>query len=177
MIFELLFFFVIIVLCSAAYAGLRAAPWVPSKKNDIERVIQLAQIQPGQKFYDLGCGDGRILTAAAKKQALSYGIELSLLPYLAAKIRKQFQQERARITVLYKDFWHTNLSNADIVYFFLTPQIIPKLKQKFEKELQSRTTVISHVWPIDGWKPTKIDKRKDHPDIYYYHYQSNNNSN
>ena len=67
-----------------------------------------------------------------------------------------------------KNFWKVDLSEMDIIFFFLMPSIIPKLKEKFEKELKPNTKIIVYVWGIKGWEPKKIDKEEKRPKIYLY---------
>jgi len=61
-----------------------------------------------------------------------------------------------------------DLSDADIVYFFLMQSIYPKLKAKLEKELKPDTKVIVYAWPIQGWTPIKIDQTPNSLPIYSY---------
>ncbi|MEK7653380.1 MAG: hypothetical protein AAB358_02795 [Patescibacteria group bacterium] len=45
-----------------------------------------AEIKPGEKIYDLGCGKASLLIKAAKKYgAISVGYEISLWPYFWAR--------------------------------------------------------------------------------------------
>ena len=61
-----------------------------------------------------------------------------------------------------------DLSDADVVYFFLIPRVYPELKQKLEKELKPGTKVIAYVWPIEGWQASKIDRVAGQPNMYLY---------
>ena len=76
-------------LITAAIAGVKGAPWVPTKRGLIEGLQKELPIKPGMHVYDLGCGDGRVLTALneAQPNATFHGDEISLLPYLVAKLR------------------------------------------------------------------------------------------
>lgn len=167
----MLSFIVILVICailfSAGYAGWSAAPWTPTFKDDVDRFLTLAAIKPGQKVYDLGCGDGRILSAAAQRGARAEGFEISLLPYCISWIRSRFQ-EGNKFKVSLKDFWLQDLSDADIVYCFLMPKVSAKLKLKFEKELITGTKIITYVWPIEGWNPVAVDIPEGKPTLYLY---------
>lgn len=156
------------ILLTFAYAGLRGAPWVPTRKKDVKRFLKLADIRPGQKMYDLGCGDGRLICAAAKAGATAQGFELALLPFIFANIRRLFQKDRNKIKISYRDVWYSDLSDADIVYFFLMPKVYPKLKEKFEKELKKGAKVIAYVWPIEGWEPFIKDEVKGYPNLFLY---------
>ena len=129
---------------SAAYGGFRAAPWAPTRKGDEERFLRLAGIKPGQKVYDLGCGDGRMLLSAARAGAIAAGYEVSLLFYFITyfKILRAGLRQNCRVSL--RDFWRADLSDADIVYFFLMPKIYPKLKQASYKH-QSEKNQLYHL--------------------------------
>lgn len=119
-------------------------------------------------MYDLGCGDGRIICAAAGAGARARGFEISLLPYFIAKIRRLFQNNKSNIKISYKNIWNLDLSDADIVYFFLMEEVHPRLKQKFEKELKKGAKIISYAWPIKGWEASMISVVDNRPKIYLY---------
>lgn len=154
-----------IFLGSFAYAGIKAAPWFPTWSRDIERFLILAEIKPGDRFYDLGCGDGKLVFAAAKAGAKATGFEISLLPYLIALAHSWNTRDS---NIRFRDFWNINLSDADIVYLFLTPKFNPKAKEKLEKELRPGTKIIAYTWPIEGWEPLKKDFQKGRPPMYLY---------
>lgn len=157
---------ILILLITYAYGSWRGAPWVPSKKLDVERFIKLAQISEGKIVYDLGCGDGRILQAVVDSGAEARGLELSLLPFLIAKIK--LFKKRKKCHIEYGDFWFKNLGEADVIYIFLMPKIYEKLVTKFKAELKKGTKVVSYVWPLPGMEPIKIDRAEKHPPLYLY---------
>ncbi|KKR08273.1 MAG: hypothetical protein UT32_C0002G0036 [Parcubacteria group bacterium GW2011_GWC2_39_14] len=165
---NILLLIIFIFAITFAYAGIRGAPWAPTKKNDVPRFLELADIKGGEKVYDLGCGDGRLLFAAAEKGAEVIGYEISLLPYLIAKIKQFSFVKKEHTRIFFKDFWHVNLAEADLVYFFLMPKIYDKLKAKFEKELKPGSRVIAYVWPIEGWTPIKVSTLENAQKIYLY---------
>ena len=154
-----------IFLGTFAYAGIVAAPWFPTWSRDIERFLKLAAIKPGEKFYDLGCGDGKLVFAAAGAGAEAVGFEISLLPYLIAKSRSFFVENSE---IKFKDFWNQNLSDADVVYIFLTPKVNPKAKLKLEKELKKGSRVVTYTWPIEGWQSVREDFVSGQPSMYLY---------
>ena len=121
---------------------------MPTWKKDLDRFLKLADIKPGQVVYDLGCGDGVVVMAAAKKGAKAIGLEVSILPFLMACVRKIFTRSQAQIK--FRDFWLVDLSEADVVYFFLIPRIYEQLKHKLEKELKPGAKVIAYVWPVEA---------------------------
>ena len=168
----------LVVFGTFAYAGWRGAPWVPTRASDVVRFKKIARIKPGQKVYDLGCGDGRLLVAAAELGAQAKGYEVSLFPYLLARLKLLFRRLRpsrnisqnlpGKARVFYRDFWFANLHDADLVYFFLMPKIYPRLKAKLEHELKPGARVIAYVWAIPGWQPTIVDQVPNHPKLFVY---------
>lgn len=164
----LFYLIMFLFLGTFAYAGLKAAPWFATWSKDIERFLKLAEIKPGQKFYDLGCGDGKLVFAAAGAGAQAVGYEISLLPYLIA-LSRSFNIKNTKI--IFKDFWKADLSDADVVYIFLTPKVNPKAKAKLEKELKKDSKVIAYSWPVEGWTPVKSDFVSGQLPMYLYSMQ------
>ena len=155
---NILLLILLAVIVTFAYAGLRGAPWVPTRGHDVGRFLKLADIKPGQKVYDLGCGDGRMVCAAANAGAQAQGFEISLFPYVLAKLRASVARHcvaqclatgiiSGSCKISFRDFWNVDLSDADILYFFLMQKCYPKLKEKLERELKPGTKGLSYVWP------------------------------
>ncbi|MBI5229789.1 MAG: hypothetical protein HY981_00585 [Candidatus Magasanikbacteria bacterium] len=167
MIQMLLLLILLIFILTFVYASWRAAPWVPIHSKDVVRLIKLAHIQQGQRVYDLGCGDARVVCAAARAGARATGFEVSLLPYLLAQARIALQKNK-NARVCYRDFWSADLRDADLVYFFLMPKIYPKLKEKLERELKPGAKIIAYVWPFPDWTPTACDRMPGQPTLYLY---------
>ena len=75
----------ILVMLSFVLGG---APFIPTPSRVLSRMMELADIKPGEKVYDLGCGDGRLVIEANKRhQARAVGIEISPLAYMLARLR------------------------------------------------------------------------------------------
>lgn len=164
-------FFIVLALLTFliffAWAGLSLAPWVPTYKKDLPRVLELAQARPGQVFYDLGCGDGRLVQYMAKHAEMeAYGLELNFWMYLIAKLRTKKYGN-----VKFKNLFKENLSNADVIFVFGMPDTIEKkLRKKLEQELKPGTKVITYAFEIKGWK--LLTKNKPTPkDISLHLYQ------
>jgi len=156
------------VLLSFVYSVARGIGYLPTRSRDVERFLNNAGIMPGDKFYDLGCGDGRMLLAAARMGARAEGFEVSIIPYVLAWINKLASPYRKQVKLTFKDFWFADLSDAKVVYFFLIPRIYPKLKTKLQKELKPGAKVIAYVWPFEGWQPDKVDIVEKQNKIYTY---------
>lgn len=158
---------IMILLLSAAFGAISAAPWVPTKRRDVARMVALADIKSEETIYDLGCGDGRLLFASAKQGAKGVGIEVFLLPYLVAKIRSWFYPG---VKIKYGNFFRHNISQADVVFIFLMAGAYDKLIKKFEQELRPGTRLVVYCFAIKKWqnKLVKIDKPNGILPIYLY---------
>ncbi len=163
----ILLFGLLAILALSLYAIVIGVAPVPTPRKVAKRMIALANIKPKDKLYDLGCGDGRLVFAAAKQGAQATGIEISPLVCLWAYLRKLALQSPARI--LWRDILFTNISDADIVFLYLYPPIIKIfLERKFRKELKPGTKIISYAFDIKGLKLIKKEKVGKYNYIFVY---------
>ncbi len=161
LVFYTLVALLFVVFLTAALAGWKAAPYVPTWQRDVRRMLKLAAVKPGEMLVDLGAGDGRFLITAAKEfGARGIGYEFSILPYLAALLRIALAGVRRQVRVEYRDFFQADLSVADVITCFLTPKAMEKLEPKFARELKAGCRVVSYAFKLPGWIPLKIDKPK-----------------
>lgn len=157
-------------LFSIMWANLSLAPWVPMWSRDKKRVFALAGLKAGENFYDLGCGNGKIVVYAAKHfDVRATGIELAFPLYAACKLRQIFAGNR-NIIFKFGDLFKEDLSGADVVYVYGMPKVLKnKLKEKLERELKPGARVVSYVFKIDGWQPAAVDKPDERSvPIYLY---------
>ena len=155
----------LLILGTFVYASLRAAPWVPIWSSDVQRFLRLAGVRPGQRVVDLGCGDGRVVAAAARAGADATGYEVCLVPYLLALWRTRLGRLGH---VRFRDFWVVNLREADVVYVFLMSKVYPKLQAKLERELKPGAKVVTYVWGLPGWTPVRVDTTPGRPKLFLY---------
>jgi SAM-dependent methyltransferase len=161
---SIVFFVLIAFLLTMLLAS--AAPWVPTRRKDMERILKLAKIKPGEVFYDLGCGDGRLVAEAARAGAAATGFDISLMSYLMALARLVAEGSSAKI--VFKDFFRQDLRGADIVYLFLTPTAMPKVEKKLKAELKKGSRVISYTFSIPGLALSAVDKQSNRQTVYSY---------
>lgn len=147
------------ILLSIAYASYTYAPWLPTRSRDVSRVLQLAELKEGERFYDLGCGTGKIVFAAARCNGVqATGIELVLPLYLFCRIKKAFSKN-SRSQFVWGDFFRKDLSGADVVYLFGTPKTLQgRLKEKLFKELKPGSRIISYAFEFLDVQPAKVSK-------------------
>jgi cyclopropane fatty-acyl-phospholipid synthase-like methyltransferase len=136
----------------------KLAPYVASPTRVVDRMLELANIKPGETVYDLGCGDGRILIAAVEKfKARAVGVEIA--PKVVAQARARIQKEGigGQARVIEGDLLETDLSGADVVTIYLTTSFNEQLRPRLEKYLKPGARVVSHDYAVPGWKPSKVD--------------------
>jgi SAM-dependent methyltransferase len=135
------------------------APYVTSPQPIVDRMLDMADVKPGETVYDLGCGDGRVLvTAAQKYKAKAVGVELSekLVEMTTDLVKRLGLQDQ--IKVLHGHLLDINLSDADVVTIYLETSSNELLRPNLEKYLKAGSRVVSHDFEVRGWKPVKVDK-------------------
>ena len=158
--------FLLFCCSSIIFSVLSFAPWVPSRSRDLARIFKLADLKEGQVFYDLGCGDGKVVIYAAKHYKVqSIGLEISLPLYLFCRFR-QLLEKNGKVIFKLKNLFKENLSSADVVYFFGIPSSLNEaFSAKLKKELKPGAKVISYAFKLHNWTPEIVDKpsNKDLP--------------
>ncbi|MEM2393662.1 MAG: class I SAM-dependent methyltransferase [Candidatus Bathyarchaeia archaeon] len=144
------------------------APFVPTPIPVVRHMLVLAELKPGEVFFDLGAGDGRTVIMAAKEfGARAVGVELR--EDLAKKALGTVYEEglQDRVTIVNGDMFDVDLSSADVVFLYLTTSANEKIKPKLEAELRKGVRVVSHDYEIVGWKPVKVDNFCENPNLGY----------
>ena len=155
-ILGIILFGIIILILSIIFIPWKfGAPYDPSRKKEIDSMIELAEIKEGDKAVDLGSGDGRLVIELAKAGAEAHGYEVN--PFLVwlskSKIRKQGLENKAFIHK--KNFWESDLGNFDIITIFQISFVMNKLGEKIKKSGKKGVKVISNTWKFPQEKPTK----------------------
>jgi tRNA A58 N-methylase Trm61 len=131
-------------------------------------MLLIAELKPGEVFFDLGAGDGRTVIMAAKDfGARAVGVELreDLVKKALNSVYEQGLQDR--VTIVNGDMFKVDLTSADVVFLYLTTSANEKVKPKLEAELKPGVRVISHDYEIVGWKPAKVLNFCENPDLGY----------
>jgi SAM-dependent methyltransferase len=140
---------------TSAPAALRAPDvrYEPSPPEVVETMLKLGRVGPADIVYDLGCGDGRIVIAAARRGAT--GVCVDIDPERIAESRKNAQAAGVaeRIRFLNQDLLTTDISDATVVMLFLSSAMNFKLRPRLLAELKPGTRVVSHWHDMADWKP------------------------
>jgi predicted RNA methylase len=140
----------------------RLAPFVSSPQRAVDKMLDMANLKPGETLYDLGCGDGRILIAAAQKfHVKAVGIEISERLVRTAQDNVKALGLENRVKVIHGDFMQADLSPADVVTLYLITTANENLRPNLEKYLRKDSRVVSYDYPIPGWKA--VDEQETDP--------------
>ncbi len=137
------------------------APYVVTPEHAVDRMLEMANLKPGETLFDLGCGDGRILiTAAQKYKVKGVGIEISdrLARSAAEKVKKEGLQ--GQIKIVHGDFMRQDLSSANVVTLYLATAANDTLRPNLERFLKPNTRVVSYDYPVPGWQAMETTEAK-----------------
>lgn len=156
-------------MVTTIYAAVIAAPFVATRKKVIKKALEMSGLKPGEHFYDLGSGTGRVLIIAARDfKASGKGFELSLYHYLLSRINIFLRGLSKSIVVSWKNFYNEDMSDADVIFCWLTPRAFKKLEEKFGKELKSGARVVTFSSPLPSWKPAETFSFSETEKMFLY---------
>lgn len=138
------------------------APYYATPQTVADRMLGMADLRPGERMFDLGSGDGRIVILAARKyKADATGIEFD--PKLVKQSRSRINSLRlfSLARIVEGDLLDQDYSLADVLTVFLLPVANEKLMPLFEKQLKPGARVVSHNTEFAPWTPTKVETVPD----------------
>lgn len=145
-------------------------PYVPTAQRTVAKMIEAAELEKGDKVYDLGCGDGRLLFAAEKATGLGgTGCEIAPAIYLLALVRKLLSRSRA--VIRFQNLFSADLSGSNVIFCYLIPDVMPRLAEKLKRECRPGTRIISNTFHIPGLNQSKClekDLSRGLPTVYVY---------
>lgn len=136
---------------------------MPTFSSQINYALELGELKKGQTLLELGCGDGKVLVAAAKKGINAIGYEINPILYLIAKTRSL--KYRSRIKVIWGNYWIKDWPEADAVFVFLIQRHMKKLDKKCIQYPYKPVKLLSFAFKI----PQK-QYAKTKGGIYLYEY-------
>ena len=136
----------------------KVAPYVPTPLPVAHAMLRLARVRRDDVVYDLGCGDGRIVIAAARDYgARGVGVDIDprLIHDANASAKAAGVADRARFVV--QDLFETDFSDATVVTLFLYPDMNARLLPKFRATLRPGTRIVSHQFRVGDWQPDRVE--------------------
>ena len=140
----------------------KLAPYYPTPETIVDKMLEMGGLRAGEKMYDLGSGDGRIVILAARKyHANAVGVEYDkdLVRQSDAQIRKLNLQGSAKI--IHGDIFAQNYGSADLITVYLLPTSNDKVRPMLERQLKKGARVVAHDFEFRGWVPTRTETIDD----------------
>lgn len=125
-------------------------------------MLTMARVGPNDVVYDLGCGDGRIVIAAALKFG-ARGVGVDIDPVLVARAQADARAAGVtdRTTFTVQDAMTTDVTPATVVTLYLLAASNVKLRPILEKQLRPGARIVAHNYPIGDWAPDQVDTFTD----------------
>ncbi len=128
--------------------------WVPSPPEVIAAMLDLADVRSGDIVYDLGCGEGEIVIAAARRYGVrAVGVELDHERVENAEKNAASAGVGDRVTFIERDLFEVDIRDATVVTLYLLPELMRRLKPKLLRELRPGTRIVAHDFPLPDWPP------------------------
>jgi len=128
------------------------APYVPTPANVVDKMLDMANVGPGDYVIDLGCGDGRIVIAAARRGATGLGVDIDAKLIRKARGNAREAGVSDQVMFLRQDLFKTDISGASVVTLYLYPSLMNKLRPVFTEQLDPGARIVSHDFDMDDWK-------------------------
>lgn len=114
------------------------APYVASPMSVVRKMLESAELKPGETLYDLGSGDGRIAIMAAQEfGANGVGVDLNVNLVREARAKAEELHLGERVKIIHGNLLEVDLRQADVVTMYLTTGANDKVRPKLEQELKA----------------------------------------
>jgi SAM-dependent methyltransferase len=136
------------------------AGYQPAPGRVVRKMLELGEVGPSDRLYDLGAGTGAIIFRAARELgATAVGVELEPLRIAILRVRRRWGANPDRVSIRWGDIFSVDLSSATVVTAFLWPEAMARLRPIFEAQLRAGARVVSHWHPVPGWTVEAEDPR------------------
>ena len=130
--------------------------FVPTPRDVVDKMLELAEVRKNDLLYDLGCGDGRIVVTAASR----YGCRAEGFDIDPRRVKESLQNVKKNnvgnlVTIEQKDIFTLDLSRVDVITLFLLPSLNARLVPQLEK-LKPGSRIVSHSFAMGQIKPDKV---------------------
>jgi SAM-dependent methyltransferase len=130
--------------------------YVPTPRKVVDEMLRMAELKPEDVVYDLGCGDGRIVIAAAKLRgvrAIGYDIDPERVKEARANVRAAGVEHLVRIEQA--DVFTLDLTGATVITLYLLPQLNVRLMPQLAR-LRPGSRILSHNFDMRGAQPVEV---------------------
>lgn len=125
------------------------APWWSTNRRTARIMCKLAKVSKKDTVYELGSGNATALIIAAKEfGAKGVGIEIDPLRVSVSKLMISRNKLQNQVEIKKKNFFDVDISSATVIFVYLVPKALERLKPKFLKELKPGTRIVSYRYKI-----------------------------
>jgi SAM-dependent methyltransferase len=133
-------------------------PFVPTPPEVVDEMLRLADLRAGDTLYDLGCGDGRIVIAAAKRSGIrAIGIDIDPVRITESNENAAKAGVAGKVRFIQQDLFEADFRDASVVTMYLLTSVNLRLRPKLLAELRPGTRLVSHSFDMGDWKPDKTN--------------------
>ena len=148
------------------YTFVWGAGYQPVPRRSLEKMIEYARPGEGDLVYDLGSGFGRIvLEVAEKRGARCVGVELDPIRCWWSRLSARRKGLQDKVSIVRKNLLSVGVSDADVMFLFLSPLLMDKVEEKLLRELKKGSRIVSYSHQFRGWAPTAMDRETN---VYLY---------
>jgi hypothetical protein len=134
------------------------AIYLPTPEEIVDLMLDLADVTPGDILYDLGCGDGRIVVAAAEKYGIrAVGVDNNPKRIAEAQAKARRHGVEKRVNFILGDAKELNLREATVVTMYLSAEANLRLVDHLRGHLRSGARIVSRDFKIHGWPPERSE--------------------
>lgn len=182
LVFLFYFIFLMILLffyLSGIVSIVFGAPYIPLSKKPILKILSFGGLSSEDVFYDLGCGDGRILISSIHDFNVSKaaGYEVAPWPYFKALFLFKYKKIK-EIELFRKNLLKADIGQATFIYLYLFPKLVDKIAHKITKEKIFGMKILCVEFPIDTNKHSEFELLKsekiDNLTVYLYKLKPHN---
>lgn len=154
---SILLLFVFLTFAFLAIDVFLDLPFVGARSQHVETIIKFAQIKKGESVVDLGSGDGRLLIAAAKKDAKAIGYEINPFLVVLTQVHASLKGLAENIKVRKESLWKADLKVADVIFVYAKRKTMQKFEDFVYKNAKKGTRIIVNTNPFPNKKPIKFE--------------------
>jgi SAM-dependent methyltransferase len=147
-------------LAAAAEPDLEV-PYVPTPPELVERMLDLADVTASDYLIDLGCGDGRIAIAAARRGARALGVDLDPTRIDQAVTAASYASLGNLVRFRREDLFRTAIYEASVITLYLLPSVNLRLRPRLLTELRPGARVVSHNFDMGDWRPEADERHEE----------------
>lgn len=141
--------------------ALFGAPWHPISRRDLKRALDFCDAKAGERLFDLGSGDGRVLIAAVKNYGLvGTGIEIDPIKVWLSNLRLRFAGVQNKVKIVRTNIFDADYREADILFIYLTHQALDRLFPKILDQLKPTARILCYRFCIRDMTPDKVSADK-----------------